>query len=195
MCNFNTEVRACCALHAPLHRTGRHWPPELFDRIRGSCCRHSRSACHLRRLHQGARTPEAPSSNPVCMTPITTKPRHTIAHPRSFMTLYPRVQSFPVAAEHLDSDFGPTCTSRHRSSIGAATNRGFTALGDPRAFPIPRVKACRYRVRMGVTTCDGARPVPTESPLPHSLHRVLMRFRLGCWELEVNTRRERAART
>ena len=53
---------------------------------------------------------------------------------------------------------------------------------------------------MGVTPCEGARPgwpAHAEAPLPQNLHRVLMRFRLGCWELEVNrpNGRERAART
>ncbi len=66
------------------------------------------------------------------------------------------------------------------------TARWFFALRDNPSGVI-RVKACRYHNRMGVTPCEGLRPRRDGRPtLPQNLHRVLVRFRLGCWELEVN---------
>ncbi len=56
------------------------------------------------------------------------------------------------------------------------------------------------RLEAGWFCPEGARPglpANTETSLPQSLHRVLVRFRLGCWELEFNrpNDRERAMRT
>jgi hypothetical protein len=65
------------------------------------------------------------------------------------------------------------------------------------------VKACRHNWMCGCYPLRGCHaryiwPVPTETPLPQNLHRVLIHFKLDCWELEVtrpNGGRERATRT
>ncbi|EFJ40655.1 hypothetical protein VOLCADRAFT_108067 [Volvox carteri f. nagariensis] len=64
-------------------------------------------------------------------------------------------------------------------------------LGDPRVFPIgiTGAKACRYMNWMGAAPSRGARLdwlEHTKGTMPQRLHHVLMRFQLGCWELEVN---------
>jgi hypothetical protein len=64
--------------------------------------------------------------------------------------------------------------------------------GAPREFPSGEtgVKMCRYTGWMGD-------PVHTATVMVPSLHQTLMRFRLGCWETEVNrpNGRARAARS
>jgi len=64
--------------------------------------------------------------------------------------------------------------------------------GAPRDFPSGEtgVKMCRYASWMGD-------PVHTAAVMAPSVHQTLMRFRLGCWETEVNrpNGRARAERT
>ncbi len=68
-------------------------------------------------------------------------------------------------------------------------------MGDPRAFPSDAVggKSCRHHNCMG----EGAHAGEGWPTRNSSLYRVLMSFRLGRRELEVNrpNSRERAART
>ena len=78
------------------------------------------------------------------------------------------------------------------------------ACVDPRCFPLNAsgVKSCRYANWMGLPFKAGDQVqwlAHTKTVMPAAKHQLLMRFRLGCWELEVNrpngrTRAERTCR-
>lgn len=75
---------------------------------------------------------------------------------------------------------------------------------DPRLYPTgatkPGVKMCRYKRWMGLQYDTGGLSVRLEhlkADIPRRYHVALMRFRLGCWDIEVNRPggRSRADRT
>jgi len=73
---------------------------------------------------------------------------------------------------------------------------------DPREYPVgvTGVKACRYQCWMSLPLATGGaieKLMHLDTVMPIGVHQTLMRFRLGCWDLEVNrpAGRTRAQRT